>query len=57
MPWLTASLTGSQIGYGGTVAELANEKLNSVETAGKVSAEEMFCKLDGEIGNELHRDN
>ena len=30
--------------------ELTNEKLKSVEIAGKVGAEEMFCKLDCEFG-------
>ena len=43
------------MGYGGTASELANEKLKSVEIAGKVGAEEMFCKLDCEFGIELER--
>ena len=41
------------MGYGGTASELTNEKLKSVEIAGKVGAEEMFCKLDCEFGIEL----
>ena len=43
------------MGYGGTASELTNEKLKSVEIAGKVGAEEMFCKLDCGFGIELER--
>ena len=43
------------MGYGGTASELTNEKLKSVDIAGRVGAEAMFCKLDCEFGIELER--